>query len=146
MSAMSNYLASALCNLVLRNETYTQVDPNNLYVGLFYSSTLLNGNSIADEVDQGNYARKQINLQSNSMFTQSTNGGVVQNSSDISFITCATADWAPSGSEVTAAAIMDSSTLLSGNILIWGSLSVAKEILIDDQFIISSGDFRIQFT
>ena len=146
MTAMSNHLASRLLNLVLRNQTYSPANPNYLYVALFYSSSGLDGGSLADEVDQGNYARAQINLQSSPMFTSSTNGSIVQNATDITFVTCATADWAPNGSEVTSAAIMDGGTLGSGNILIWGSFTTAKEILIDDQFKILAGDFKIQFT
>ena len=151
--AMSNSLASRLLNLVLRNQFYAPANPNYLWIGLFHSSSGLNGGSLADEVvltAGGNYARAQINLQSNPMFSSSTNGSVVSNQSDIAFATATGTlgvdDWAPSGNEVTAAAILDSGTLGSGNILIWGNLAASKIIVVGDQFSISAGDFRIQFS
>ena len=151
--AMSNALASSLLNLVLRNTAYNPANPNYLWIGLFHASTGLNGGSLADEVVKtagGNYARAQINLQSNQEFTESTNGSVVRNQSDISFATVTgtpvTDDWAVSGNEVTAAAIIDSSTLGAGTILIWGDFVQSKTIVVGDQFKLLAGDFKIQFT
>ena len=151
--AMSNALASSLLNLVLRNTAYNPANPNYLWIGLFHASTGLNGGSLADEVVKtagGNYARAQINLQSNQEFTESTNGSVVQNQNDISFATVTgtpvTDDWAVSGNEVTAAAIIDSSTLGAGTILIWGDFVQSKTIVVGDQFKLLAGDFKIQFT
>lgn len=151
--AMSNALASSLLNLVLRNTAYLPANPNFLWIGLFHSSTGLNGGSLADEVvltAGGNYARAQINLQSSPEFTASTNGSVVQNANDIPFATVTgtpvTDDWAISGNEVTSAAIIDSSTLGAGTILVWGDFVQAKTIVVGDQFKILAGDFKIQFT
>ena len=150
---MSNSLASRLVNLVLRNETYAPANPNFLWVGLFHSSTGLNGGSLADEVPLtagGNYARSQINLLSTPMFSVSTNGSVSSNLLDIGFATATGTlgvdDWGPVGTEITSAALIDSATLGAGNILIWGNLAVSKVVVVGDQFKITASDFRIQFS
>ena len=151
--AMSNSLASRLINLVLRNDPYVPSSPNYLWVGLFHSTLNLNTGLLTDEVTLtagGNYARARINLQSAPEFTSSTNGSLVQNQNDISFAVCTGTlgvdDWAAVGNEITSAAIIDSGTLGSGNILLWGALAASKTIVVGDQFVIQAGDFKLQFT
>lgn len=125
MSAISNYLETALINAVLRNTTYTS--PTTVYLALFTSDPGEAGTGT--EVSGGSYARQAT------AFDAPTDG-VTQNTSDETFPT-ATASWGT----ITHVAVFDA--LTAGNMLFYGALSASKAIASGDQFVVKAGDLEI---
>jgi hypothetical protein len=116
MSAMSNYLETALINGTLRGSTYTA--PATVYVGLF-SSDPTDANT-GTEISGGSYTRKAM------AFTAPTDG-VAPNSAAVEFNT-ATTNWGV----ITHFGLYDASS--AGNLLYFGALTNSKNILSGDVF------------
>lgn len=116
MSAMSNYLETALINGTLRGTSYTA--PATVYVGLFTTDPTDAGTGT--EVSGGSYIRKAATFGAPS-------NGVSTISSAIEF-TQATASWGT----VTHFGIFDAET--SGNLLYHGALTASKAIDTGDVF------------
>lgn len=125
MSAKTNYLEDALVNHVLRNTAMTS--PTTVYCALFTDPPGEAGGGT--EVAGGSYARQSVAFSSPS-------NGVTSNSATITFPT-ATGDWG----EVDSFAIFDDPT--AGNMLYYGTLSVAKTVLTGDVFEFLSGQLSI---
>jgi hypothetical protein len=121
MSA-SNYLEDRVLNHVLRVTSFSQ--PAGLWLALFTGTAgeNLESNIITNEVSGGSYARRSIT------FAAAVNG-VSANSASIEF-PVATAAWGT----ITHVAILDSSSLGSGNVLFWGALGTPKTIGNTDLF------------
>lgn len=125
MSAMSNYLETALVNATLRNTSFTS--PTTVYVGL-YTTSPGEGNT-GTEVSGGSYARQSA------AFAAPTDG-VTTNSATLTFPT-ATGTWGT----ITHIGILDS--LTTGNLLYYAALDVSKTIGSGDIFTISSGNLSV---
>lgn len=125
MSAMSNYLETALVNATLRNTSFTS--PTTVYVGL-YTTSPGEGNT-GTEVSGGSYARQSA------AFAAPTDG-VTTNSATLTFPT-ATGSWGT----ITHIGILDA--LTTGNLLYYAALDVSKTIGSGDIFTISSGNLSV---
>lgn len=113
MDNKSNYLEDAVLNHVLRNVSYTS--PATVHVGLFTADPGEAG-SLTNEVTGGSYARVAVAFGAPS-------GGTCANTGILTFPT-ATAAWGT----VTHAAIIDTGTLATGNILYSGALAASKVV------------------
>tara|TARA_Y100001963_G_C6791855_1_gene455972 strand:- start:5057 stop:5536 length:480 start_codon:yes stop_codon:yes gene_type:complete len=156
MSAASNDLEDKLLDHVLRNTSYSQ--PSTLRIALFAgtASDVLaaleagtgsrsgTGNWGHYEITGGAYERKAITF-------ASASGGSAASNANCTFDT-ATANYnneATSGSTITCMAVMDGaftpdgSTTHTGNVLFYGQLDNAKEVLSGDTFQITSGNLTI---
>ena len=127
MSAMSNYLESALLNATLRNTSYTS--PSAVYVGLFTSDPTDAGTGT--ELSGSSYAR-----QSATFASPHATDGTCTISGDITFPT-ATGTWGT----ITHVGIFDASS--SGNLLFHGSLSASKTIASGDVLKVPASDLTI---
>jgi len=155
MSAASNYLENELLDHVL-GEGARDFTPPNLYVALFSGvasdvSAALESGTMAEsagnwgnyEISTGGYVRQSINFAAASSGQAASN--VVVNFPQ------ATANYnnpAGSGSTVTYVAIVDhvgdgSSGYPATNVLFYGALSNAKEILSADTLSIASGSLTV---
>lgn len=127
MSQMSDYLENALINHVFRNAPMTA--PATVYVGLFKTDP--SDAATGTEVTGGAYARQPVTFAVPS-------GGSTNNSAQVTF-PVATAVWGL----VTHAAIYDS--VSGGNMLVFGPLSVNKQIDNGDQFIFKAANLTVNF-
>lgn len=126
MGAMSNYLETALLNMVFRNQNYTR--PTTVYVAL-YTSDPTEADS-GTEVTGGSYARQAVT------FGAPTTAGTasqIANSSDITF-PVATANWGT----ITHVGIRDAAT--AGNLLYFGPVTNPRSILANDQLKFLAGE------
>jgi len=155
MSSASNYLEDALLDHTLRNTAYSQ--PSTLTIALFSgtASDVLAaleagtgartaGNWGYYEITGGDYVRKTISF-------AAASGGSAASSANCTFDT-ATSNYdnaAGSGSTITCIAVMDAaftpdgSTTHAGNVLYYGQLDNAKEVLSGDTFQITTGNLTI---
>lgn len=138
MSAASNYLENAVLDFWLKNNSGTYSSPATVYVALFTSddstgatSELLEAGTLTNEVSTSatGYGRQSVT------FGTITNG-VVSNSANVTFSTALT-NWGT----ITHVAVMDAST--AGNVLFYGALTTAREILTDDTFQITATNLQI---
>ena len=136
MSAASNYTEDRTLDFWLKANSQSSTAPATVYVALFTSddstgatSDNLEAGTITNEVSGGSYARQSV------AFGTISNGSV-SNSANLTFPT-ATANWGT----ITHVAIMDAST--SGNVLFYGALDTAREILTDDTFQITTGNLTV---
>lgn len=132
MSAASNYLENTILDYVFSNAVYTPTD--NVYVGLFTNTSgnaaaNLEAGTLTDEVSGGSYARKVAT------FGAAVNGTAAIDTT-VTFDP-ATADWGT----ITHVAILDAST--AGNVLFWGAVTTAKEILSGDTFQITAPNLSV---
>lgn len=140
MSAFSNYLEGELINHMLRNIAFAN-PYSSLYIALFDgtgSTAALEAGTLTGEITGGAYARVQVGAATGLDFDDPLLTGVTANSSDITWTT-ATANWGT----VTYMAIMDAST--AGNVLFYGTLTVAKTVNNGDTFKFTTGDLQITF-
>ena len=150
MSAASNYLENEVLDHVLGEGARDFTSPASVHIALFSgtasdvlaaleagtNSTSGAGNWGHYEINAGAYARKPANF-------ATASGGASALSGDVTFTT-ANANYqnaATSGSTVTCIAVVDAET--SGNVLFYGQLDNAKEILNGDTFQVSSGNLTI---
>ena len=134
MAALSNYLENALVNHVLRNTALT-TPGTSIYVGLikFYESSKLEAGTLTQEASSGAYARVQVTA------WDAPSNGATQNTSAVTFPT-ATADWGM----VAGVIIADAAT--SGNVLLHGTLTAARDVKNGDVFKFNAGDLDITFS
>lgn len=159
MSASSNYLEDKLLDHVLRGGASDYPNPGNVFLALFSgtASDVLaaleagtksksgSANWGHYEINNAGYSREQLT------FGTDASGGSISTTGNATFTT-ATANYnnsAGSGSTVTCIAVMDtdytadSSTESLGNVLFYGQLDNAKEILNGDTFQVSTGNLTI---
>ena len=134
MAALSNYLENALVNHVLRNTALT-TPGTSIYVGLikFYESSKLEAGTLTQEASSGAYARVQVTA------WDAPSNGATQNTSAVTFPT-ATADWGM----VSGVIIVDAAS--TGNVLLHGTLTTARDVKNGDVFKFSAGDLDITFS
>lgn len=135
MSASSDYLEDKLLDHVLRNTAYTS--PTTVYVALFTSDDStgltaenLEAGTITNECTGGAYTRQTATF-------DAISGGSTSNSSNLTWTTASDGNWGT----ITHVAVMDASS--AGNVLFYGALDTAREILQDDTFQITAGSLTI---
>jgi len=149
MSAASNYLENEILDHILGEGARDFTSPANLYLALFSGTAsdvlaaLEAGTNAATagnwgyyEINNGSYARTAIDF-------NAASGGSATNNGNVTFPT-ATANYnntATSGATVTCIAVVDNST--GGNVLFYGQLDNAKEILNGDTFQVSDTNLQI---
>lgn len=136
MANFSNFLELELLDHVLRNAAYTA--PTSVWIALFDatgSTANLEAGTLTGEIVGGAYARLEVGGASGRSFTLAA-AGATQNNEDWTWTT-ATADWGT----VTYCAVMDAST--AGNVLFYGTLTVAKTVNNGDTFKFNAGDFTV---
>lgn len=125
MSALSNYLETAVLNATLRGVAYSS--PANVYVGLYTADPTDAGG--AGEVSGGSYAR--VTVSTGGGFTAPA-GGATQNVADV-VSPAATGVWGV----ITHVAIFDASS--GGNLLYHGPLVTPKTVNPGDTFRFPAG-------
>lgn len=144
MSAASNYTEDRTLDFWLKANSQSSTAPTTVYVGLFTSDDSTGGTSdnleagiLTNEVSTSGtaYVRQAVT------FGTITNGSV-SNDANITFPT-ATANWGT----ITHVAVMDtdstSDSAGAGNVLFYGALDTAREILTDDTFQITTGNLTV---
>lgn len=134
MSAMSDYLEGKLIDHIFRTASFTK--PTTLAVGLFTAAPSDSGGGT--EVSGNGYARATLNPLDANWAAPTGGNGLTSNSGAVSFAT-------PSGSwgNVTHFAIFDAST--GGNLLFWGTLTIAKTVNSGDTVSFPAGSLTITF-
>jgi hypothetical protein len=127
MSAMSNYLETALFNEVLRATNYAA--PTTVYVGLFTQDPTDAGTGT--EVTGGAYARQAVTF-------GAPTDGQGSNSAAVTFPQ-ATANWGT----VSHFGIFDAAT--AGNLLLHGQLTASKTVNTGDVFKFRTAQLRVRF-
>ena len=127
MSAMSNYLETALFNEVLRATNYAA--PAAVYVGLFTSDPTDAGSGT--EVSGGAYARQSVTF-------GAPTDGAGSNSAAVTFPQ-ATANWGT----VSHFGIFDAAA--AGNLLLHGQLTASKTVNTGDVFTFPTGQLTVTF-
>lgn len=121
MSAMTDFLESALCNAVLRGTPYTGAAAGNLRLGLFVSSPTETG-SAGTEVSYSGYARQPITF-------GALSGGVSSNDAVVTFPAL------PNGNPTITAThwgLFDGTTG-GANMILYGALTTPKTLEQNDQ-------------
>jgi hypothetical protein len=144
MSAASNRTEDLTLDFWLKANSQSTTAPTTVYVGLFTSADSTGGTSdnleegiLTNEVSTSGtaYVRKAVT------FGAITNGSC-SNDANITFDT-ATANWGT----ITHVAVMDidstSDSAGAGNVLFYGALDTAREILTDDTFQITTGNLTV---
>lgn len=121
MSALSNYLETALLNHVFRATAMTA--PTNVYISLHTADPTDTALSTEVSTTSTGYARKQVATASGFSAPADDGSGAmqIQNNAAITFAT-PTASW----STVTHFGVWDA--LSAGNLLVYGLLSASKTI------------------
>ena len=127
MSAMSNYLETALFNEVLRATNYAA--PTTVYVGLHTADPTDAGSGA--EVTGGAYARQAVTF-------GAPTDGAGSNSAAVTFPQ-ATANWGT----ITHFGIWDAAT--AGNLLLHGALTASKTVNTGDVFTFPVGQLTVTF-
>lgn len=122
MSALSDYLESALLGLVIHGTSYTP--PSTIYLALYTSPTTDAGGGT--EVTGGSYARQAITF-------SAVSSGSTSNTAVATFPNM------PAGT-VTHGALTDSATSGGGNFLFHGPFSVPKVVGAGDSLTMEIGD------
>jgi hypothetical protein len=132
VAALSDYLENALLNHVLRNVAYTS--PSGVWVALFTnaaSAAQLEAGTLTNEVSGGayTYARQSVTFAAPS-------GGATANSGVLTWTNMP-------GVTVSYAAVVDASSVGTGNILVYGGLVTPKTLNPGDTFAVATSDFDV---
>lgn len=158
MSAASNYLENEVLDHVLGEGARDFTSPANLYIALFSGtagtvlSALESGTASGGAGNWGEYEIKSVGTDSSAsayvrtaVSFNAASGGSATNSANVTFPT-ATSNYenaAGSGSTVTCIAVVDGNSYGAGNVLFYGQLDNAKEVLSGDTFQITAGNLTI---
>jgi hypothetical protein len=121
---MTNYLANAVANAALRNQSYSS--PANVYASLY--STAPTASTSGTEIVGNGYSRQLATF-------GAPTAGAVSSNATVTF-SCTGNNWPT----VVAFGITDAST--AGNILFFQNIA-ARNIKVDDDFLIDSGNLTI---
>lgn len=142
MSASSNYVEERVLDFWLKNNSLTTTAPATVHVALFNTDDStgavdqggvtddLESGTITAECSGGGYSRQAVT------FGTITNGAV-SNSGNLTWTTATDGNWGT----ITHVAVMDAAS--AGNVLFYGALDTAREILQDDTFQITTGSLTI---
>ena len=138
--SVSTYSGNALVNLITKNTAWPV--SSTRYLALFTAVTGLADNSLATsaEVNTGGYSRLQVEGATGRTFSTSA-ALAASNQQDWLFAT-ATGSWGT----ITHIALVDSSTILGGNVVAWGVLQTARPISNGDTFRVLTGDLDVLIT
>jgi hypothetical protein len=125
MSVLTDFLADALRDHVLRNTPYTA--PTDVYLALFISPTTKAGGGT--EVTGGSYSRISISFAAPST-------GLAEQDTPITFNDMP-------GSTVTHIALMDASS--GGNMMIIGRMREARTVSAGQPMVFAAADIRVLF-
>jgi len=144
MSAASNYVEDRTLDFWLKANSQSTTAPATVYVALFTSADSAGGTAenleagiLTNEVTTSGtaYTRQAVTF-------GTISNGSVSNSGNVTFPT-ATATYGT----VTHVAVMDANSTDdsagAGNVLYYGALTTAREILTDDTFQITTGNLTI---
>jgi hypothetical protein len=123
--SLSNYTEGKVLEHIVGKTSFTM--PSAVYIALLTSAPTdaTTGATLAEPSTTGTaYARK---LTSGSDWGAST-GDSITNAATITFATATGAGWGT----ITHIALVDNGTVGAGNVLAWGDVSVAKQILSGD--------------
>lgn len=139
MTAMSDYLESALIQHLFRTGTYTK--PTTLAVALCTAtlSDTFTGATLPEVGNAGAYARMSLNPLDANWNNVTSGNGTTANTSALTW-TAATADWGT----ITYVAIVDNPTYGAGDVMFWGSLTGSKVVSNGDTFQFASSQLSIQ--
>ena len=144
MSAASNYTEDRTLDFWLKANSQSSTAPATVYVGLFTSDDSTGGTS--DNLEAG-VLTNEVSTSGTAYVRQAVtfgtiSNGSVSNSGNITFPT-ATSNWGT----ITHVAVMDtdstSDSAGAGNVLFYGALDTAREILTDDTFQITTGNLTV---
>ena len=124
MAAMTDYLADAVRDHILRNTAYTS--PTTVYLALFTTATTEAGGGT--EVTGGSYARQAIT------FNAGVDAGLAEQSGAITIAGMPAAN-------VVAVGVMDA--VAAGNMLFHGRLPQARSVAGGETFTLDDGDLRV---
>jgi len=137
MSASSNYVEDRTLDFWLKANSQSSTAPTTVYVALFNTddstgatAELLEAGTLTTECTGGGYTRQAVTF-------GTISNGSVSNSGNLTWTTATDGNW----STITHVAVMDASS--AGNVLFYGALDTAREILQDDTFQITSGSLTI---
>ena len=145
MSAASNYVEDRTLDFWLKANSTGTTTPAKVYVALFTSGDSTGGTAenleagtLTNECAGAGYQRKEATF-------GTISNGSVSNSGNITFPT-ATGNWGT----ITHVAVMDAEAHAqagdsagAGNVLYYGALTTAREILTDDTFQITTANLTI---
>lgn len=138
--SVSTYSGNAMVNILTKNTAWPVSSAR--YLALFTSSTGLSTNSLAtsSEVNTGGYSRLQVEGATGRTFSDAS-AMASSNQQDWLFPT-ATGSWGT----ITHIALVDSATILGGNVVAWGVLQTARPISNGDTFRVLTGDLDVLIT
>ncbi len=116
----SNYLETAVINLMRGTSGKTFTAPANLYVGLFYSNPTETGTA-GTEANYSGYARQKITFGAPTAVSSGSPSLYMQNTNVLTFPKATAA-----GNSISHVGVFDAAT--AGNMLLYGSLSTALAI------------------
>ena len=146
MSAAADYTENRTLDFWLKANSQTTTAPATVYVALFNSDPSLGSTAenleagtISNECQGGGYERQTASF-------GTISNGSVSTDANITFPTATDGNWGT----ITHIAVMDSDgefvsgdSAGSGNVLFYGALDTAREILQDDTFQITSGSLTV---
>ena len=134
--SLSNYAENELLDHLLGKGTRDFPSPTTLVVALFTAIT--GTESPTDEptftevANANGYARKAVTF-------GATSNGSAKNSADVTFDTCNGGDWGT----VTHIGVYDNATYGGDNLLLYGALTVSKNIQDGDTFEIKTNNLTV---
>ena len=137
MSAMSDYLESALANFVLGAQAFSK--PGTVYVALYTGAPSDGGGGSEVSTYSTGYSRAAVTNNATNFPNANVTTGVKTNGTAITFPT-ATGGWGT----ITHVALWDSPS--GGSMLYWGALSTGRTINAGDTARFAAGDLSITLT
>lgn len=137
---MSDYLEGEIIKHIFRTGSFTK--PTVLAIALCSAAPTdaSTGATITELANANGYSRQSLNpLDAN--WTAPGAGGLTDNASLITFGPATGSDWA----QATHIAICDSATWGAGNMLLYGTLAVAKTVQVGDRLEFAIGAIDVTF-
>lgn len=138
MAGFSNYLADQILNEKFRDAAATKL--GSVYVALF-SVMPANAGTGGTELSAGNYARVAVPTTDAAWTAPSGTPRLIDNVAIVDMGTCATTDWAPSGTPAVGFGLFDAVT--AGNYLGGNTFASSKIIQVGDPVKFNIGDLNI---
>ena len=133
--AASDYLEQQIIDHVLNGGAeFTFASPASVYLALYTTAPSDSGGGV-EITGVGNYTRKTLTAAFNTM--TGVTDGITENTAEIAFPQATGTNWGL----ITAIGLFDAAT--TGNLLYHGSLTVDKQVDINDTFKIAAGDLTI---
>ena len=137
MSAMTNFFESGILNQVFRGLSLT-LPSTGVYIGLT-SGVPTEATPSSDELNGNAYARVHVPTGNWTVPATDVNGQKINNNAAIDFPT------ASGGNGGYASGVLITDALSGGNVLMKGSLTTPRNILVGDTFRFSTNDLDVKF-